>query len=149
MEMVANLVIICIALTMGAYGNREWGSDTGSRAFGVFLMASGITMLQPELAPFLPLFAVLVWFFRVWGTGETWLAIQQGRNALRAVIRGLAILPLAIILSLLTLEWWHFAIGLCFPVIALIYYVCGKSRISDPTAWAERLTGAFLVSVAI
>lgn len=138
-----------IALTLGALGNRCWGWEHGDRAVGVFLMTAGIVMANPELSLWAPVIAGIVWFFRFWGTGESWLAFQDGRNRMKAILRGAAILPLGAFLTLITGEWWHVAVALGFPLIAFIYHFCGKMKLKDPTVWAEILTGAYLVSLGL
>ncbi len=144
---VSYLMLVAVGLVLGALGNRFWGWEHGNRAIGVFLMTAGIVMLNPDLAIYTPVFAALIWWFRFMGTGETWLAFQEGRNRNQAILRGAAVLPLGVFITYLTGEWWHMAVAFAFPVIAFFYYFCGKTKAKDPTAYAELLAGAYLVSL--
>lgn len=143
------IVLTGLALALGALGNRCWGWEHGSRAVGVFLITSGVVLINPTLAMYAPVMAALVWLFRVKGTGETWLAFQAGRNRMEAIARGAFILPLGAFFTYMTGSPVNFALALCFPVIAFFYYAFGKTKLADPTKYAELAAGAYVVLITV
>lgn len=138
------LILFLLGMAIGALGNRAWGAEGYPRWLGVALMTLGCIMVNPSLLLFFPVVAGLIYFFRFWETGETWLAATAGRNIWAAMGRGATIIPLVLFAHLLTGS--SVLVGLFFPIIALFYYAAGKIYPKKCGEIGELLAGAYLVA---
>ena len=151
MEHFHTILFAIIAMAFGAAGNRLWGWEHGSRECGIVCVTSGIVIVNPDLIWWAPVFAGLYWIFRFRGTGEGWLAFHTNRNRMKAILRGVWIMPLAIFITYMTDEWWHMLVAIwAFPLCAYAYRFSHHDwKLANPTAVAECFVGAFVVAVTI
>jgi hypothetical protein len=138
-----------LPLLISALGNRAWGEKGQSRAVGVAMMTLALIIANPKLTLWSPALFALIWFFRVFETGETWLANTAGRNMWFGIFRGALIAPLAILISYVTKDNWPLYVALGFPLPALAYYLAGKVWPPKCTELGELFTGAYLACLAL
>lgn len=136
-----------LSMAMCALGNRCWGADGLPRWLAVLMMTYGLVLAHPHMWARSPLIAVWVYVFRIFATGETWLAAARGEHIPESMLRSAAIIPLALLLYTLDGHPWHLMAGALFPVITLIYCLCGQQKQVEPIALAELLTGAWLALI--
>lgn len=141
-----------LALVISAIGNRMWGSGKVPHWSGALVMAIAVVVALPALWMWFPVFFGTIYIFRCPATSP-WLDIMNNPPTpaiiFNAVKRGIWIFPHAIVLYALTHNFGHLAVAVCFPVIALIYYMAGRQTRFDPTITAELLTGAYVGLVAV
>ena len=141
-----------VAIIVSAIGNRMWGSGKVPHWSGALVMAIATVIALPALWMWLPVFFGTIYLFRMWPTAP-WLDIMSQPTTpqivVKAIIRGIWIMPHAIVLYLLTDVTAHIGVALWFPIIALVYYLAGKQNKVNPTVISELLTGAFVGLVAV
>jgi hypothetical protein len=160
-----------LGIAITAIGNRQWGAGPMptdkikwplwlySKWLAALLMTVGITLTNPtsyathDLATWWHTLAIyaLVVGFRIWGTGETFLALESRTGALLgSIVRAAEILPLAALLAYLDylvtghVGVWHVVSFFGFPFLAFTYWVAGKAWPVKATEIAESLDGAYI-----
>lgn len=150
-------------IAISAIGNRAYGAgvDKGypawlySKYLATILITFGIVLTAPELyATWAPIIALLVFAFRVWGTGKSFLAVEANEAKLHdAVVRSLYAIPLGLFLA--SVDYWHTGdvaghmIGVVLvPSIGIAYAIFGYFWPAKATELAELFGGAYLALIA-
>lgn len=136
-HMLSVVIKILLGMSLGALGNRAWGS--GQHAAGVFLMAAAVFFTH-GIASLWLLPLVFYWRF---ASPRPWIHILQGLPEWRdGLLRGTGALPLGAYLYGVTGQWWHLVwAGAMIVWSPTCYWLAGKQKRFEPVAMSELLNG--------
>ena len=133
------LIQVVLGILICGLAFRAWGTAKIPKLVAIFLATMGFIISNPQELIFAPAIILFFWFFRVFATGPSWLANTRGENLKGGFIRGLAILPLAILGAI----YFENYLGFIFIAPAIFYLIAGKLSHKNCVEIAEILTGFF------
>lgn len=136
---------LMLSAIIGAIGNRGWGAEECPNWIGALLIAIAIFLHGLALWT-LPILFLLIYVFRIWSIRPE-LHVLQYNDWFPAIIRALAVLPLGIFVSAVTLSIIPYIIAaLAVFLIPTMYWFSGRYRLNkkQPVEQAELLVGTIL-----
>lgn len=147
---------VFLGMALAAIGSRCWGAaeekvfgiTVGTRPQGVLLMTIGCVIAAPQFALWSPLLFGLIWLFRLFETGETWLAFQRGRNRTLALLRSWPLWLIAAVFTLIDEQDGRMIVAMLFPLTAYAYRWGGMIDMKNGAEIGELFLGAFIALLA-
>lgn len=133
-------MIGALTVALCAIGNRCWGSKEGSHWLGLVIMSLGIFISIPVLWA-IPFYAALVFIWRS-KSPRPWMAVGHGYGWRAGMIRGMLVLPLAVLLAIVDNEPLRLLYGFVAVFAVPAAYWLGFKYTKAKGELSELLAGA-------